>query len=759
MRFTYPCGRLAELPKKISQFAALLCFGTGVAHGVTITSSTADLQIHSNGTTAWSGQSTMRIGGASSSYDGAGLFFFALPALDSGESISSASFTVKLNSLANSFDFDADLYGLPYRSTAAFTTGDYYSGTFGGDTGATAIEESFLEDSMSDGITVSSSTSGEEALVEYLNAQYAAGASGGDYVPIRLNIDVSDAANYRYYEVASANDATNAPVLELEIASYIETGTSVTIQGRTYSFGGTYNFVRHTDCDVVAIVSETAVSVTPPSSSLLNSVTADGAMVNPPHEDITSGYQAFDARRPHFDSSRLASGAQSLSVGDVLVGSYSTRQFDATTWSGSNQRKGFTEHYQAIYVIDEAPHPSSLPPPLIDYSGRPTWYATGAIDWEDLAATIPTYSITGFSDRDIEEVIYDLRLNLGVTQDVSTYNGYEEAVPTFWGGPAASNIQYDSNWGGNIIERLNESIACLFSDTYTDAERGRILKAMANNGRQIYETHVAVGSTYYPDGGHHQWEIALIQTYLWATNQMDEYDDLKNTGGLDFFGNYAQAFFVDQDLLDDLQPFGDPDDLEDWASYPGRPWIAHNRRVLAVGTDTVTLQTATANPHYGDGRKSNWTNLMLTDGTDSYKVTADGLPGYIPTGVNSYTLTVPGHTFSTNDVVWFEPEYSLTIGMAEWVIRDIWPQYFIPSSDAAYRAEQRWVPSFLLQFATGQMRPDFEAAFEYAVDATEDDYPLSTNDWPGHIKNGSDADLLYQQYGSTILSITQPYMP
>lgn len=187
------------------------------ASGATITGDTNDLEIHDNGSSVWVGQADMRVGGASSSYDGVAVFLFELPTLGAGESVQSASLSFELLQISNSFTFDADLYGLPYRTTASVNAGsDYYDGAYAGDGGATALQEDIMTDSMSLGV-ITTDSSGSVALVDYLNAQYNAGAVGGDFVAIRISPDTTDAANYRYYVVGSANHGTAKPVLTVEV--------------------------------------------------------------------------------------------------------------------------------------------------------------------------------------------------------------------------------------------------------------------------------------------------------------------------------------------------------------------------------------------------------------------------------------------------------------------------------------------------------------------------------------------------------------
>lgn len=152
------------------------------------------------------------VGRSSSSRVATFVFVFELPTLQNGESIDSASLTIQTLSNASALGANIDLYGLGYRDTSTVTTADYYVGPLD-TTNATLLKESWFATGTTYGVASRTTDAGAGAsLVNYLNAQYANGATGGDYVFLRLNYDafpsLADGAGGRI-QVATANNTTS----------------------------------------------------------------------------------------------------------------------------------------------------------------------------------------------------------------------------------------------------------------------------------------------------------------------------------------------------------------------------------------------------------------------------------------------------------------------------------------------------------------------------------------------------------------------
>ena len=158
---------------------------------------------------------------------------FKLPARPSGKLVVAANLKVNLAYLRHWIDANVDLYGLPYNASATINSSDYYDGTYADPTGTvTAIQSGFIirdtggsEPLGTQILTdreVNSNASGDTALLAYINAQYDAGAVAGDYVFLRMSINVSSASvpngllGGHYYGISDGRTA-NAPELLLEI--------------------------------------------------------------------------------------------------------------------------------------------------------------------------------------------------------------------------------------------------------------------------------------------------------------------------------------------------------------------------------------------------------------------------------------------------------------------------------------------------------------------------------------------------------------
>ena len=203
--------------------------GTGAQAGLMdIAGLTDDRQVSADGSMPWIGQPTARVGGGST-LDSAFVMVFQLPALAPGEMISSATLTFNYSALANTPTGNADLYGLGYTADPAVLGTDFYGGVFGGDlTDATALQDDILVLTSPTG-AVTTDVTGSTNLAAHLAEQYSLGAIGGDYVKLRLSIDVDDETSYYYYTVSTANSIP--PVLSIETSVVPEPATCGLILG------------------------------------------------------------------------------------------------------------------------------------------------------------------------------------------------------------------------------------------------------------------------------------------------------------------------------------------------------------------------------------------------------------------------------------------------------------------------------------------------------------------------------------------------
>lgn len=129
-------------------------------------------------------------GGGSLGFNYSAVFVFELPTLASNQTITSAEFSPYI--LSAGAAHATDLYGLGYRIGPDVLASDWYSGP--GDPSNTLIQASFITLSAPTG-RIATSASGNTALVNFLNAQYAAGAQGGDFVFLRLSTNSTSLLN------------------------------------------------------------------------------------------------------------------------------------------------------------------------------------------------------------------------------------------------------------------------------------------------------------------------------------------------------------------------------------------------------------------------------------------------------------------------------------------------------------------------------------------------------------------------------------
>lgn len=239
-------------------FAALAAVAISAApsaNALILTADTADVSIRA--TAAGDGSSTagvvlesttatnLQVGRGSGSQTSVGILVFQLPTLLPGETISAASLTFAqapftgVGSLAENID----LYGLRYSASATVTTDDFYVGASGGDaTNASLLHDALLTKGVAYGnsdstvdpaefFTTSGGVGGSSiGLTTFLNAQYTAGAVGGDYVFLRFNMDTFSTGNR--LDVISADNANiNKPFIDVTITAVPEPSSAAALAG------------------------------------------------------------------------------------------------------------------------------------------------------------------------------------------------------------------------------------------------------------------------------------------------------------------------------------------------------------------------------------------------------------------------------------------------------------------------------------------------------------------------------------------------
>ncbi|WP_225035980.1 choice-of-anchor Q domain-containing protein [Winogradskyella sp. SM1960] len=185
-----------------------------------------DITIKNDNTSwGWIGQTTARLGHSNAQ---AYIIPFQLPVLQPGESITTADLAVQVISYSNQpSNTNIDLYGLPFRTTSTVDLNtDYFVGAL--DTSATLIQDNIFEDNVTGLVNLDSNT--QQNLVSYLNAQYSAGAVGGDFVFIRFSADANSSETWN---LASQDNGTtsNKPILDIAISNTSNTTPTLTFIG------------------------------------------------------------------------------------------------------------------------------------------------------------------------------------------------------------------------------------------------------------------------------------------------------------------------------------------------------------------------------------------------------------------------------------------------------------------------------------------------------------------------------------------------
>ncbi|GAA4245373.1 T9SS type A sorting domain-containing protein [Winogradskyella damuponensis] len=151
-----------------------------------------------------------------------GIIPFKLPARPSGQLVVSANLKVHVNYGREWISSNVDLYGLPYNAASTIYPADHYDGAYPDATAdVTAIQDDYFTKNVDAGSLDTArfeetNVSGDTALVDYLNAQYDAGAVEGDYVFLRLNVDDPATTGAHYFGVDDGSTA-NAPTLSISI--------------------------------------------------------------------------------------------------------------------------------------------------------------------------------------------------------------------------------------------------------------------------------------------------------------------------------------------------------------------------------------------------------------------------------------------------------------------------------------------------------------------------------------------------------------
>ncbi|HFA47900.1 MAG TPA: T9SS type A sorting domain-containing protein [Bacteroidetes bacterium] len=187
-------------------------------YNIKISAHTDDQQIRSNNKLEWVGLHEYHIGGVTSDYNTSVVIPFKLPLIGDMEEIKSAELKFNLKEIKNFPQGSIDIYGLGYSTRSDVGPGDHWQGNFNTDPNSTGLVQNFISAFSSPGETHMDSAA-TIAIADYIKAQYAQGASPGNYIFFRLNVGVPSEADGNYYILNSADSprSVDRPYMELTV--------------------------------------------------------------------------------------------------------------------------------------------------------------------------------------------------------------------------------------------------------------------------------------------------------------------------------------------------------------------------------------------------------------------------------------------------------------------------------------------------------------------------------------------------------------
>jgi len=164
-----------------------------------------------SGTVTQSGYYSLYTGslGVTDDVDITGVIHFQLPALPSGHEVVSAQFATPLKSGTSAFN--ADVYAVRRSTSPDALAGDFFIGPYeSAGAPAGAIMDDYLTPSSPSGTDITLSAGGATNLAVWIQAQYDASASAGEYIFISVNADGPTGNGWNSYrgELASTKNAS-----------------------------------------------------------------------------------------------------------------------------------------------------------------------------------------------------------------------------------------------------------------------------------------------------------------------------------------------------------------------------------------------------------------------------------------------------------------------------------------------------------------------------------------------------------------------
>ena len=199
-----------KIPWRRFAFAAAFSLATGLSSTThaqtTIYGLTADGQVSEGTPNSVDTVTDQMMVGFSGDSSRSAVVVFQIPVLPAGMKFGTADLNMYYVGRTGTPTFHGDLYGLPYRSSSMVLGSDLYAGA--SDPNATKIQDDYFVTSLGTSHLGTSAT-GDQALVDFLNAEYLAGGAG-KYVFFRVSPDADLSGNYTRFLVGSADKAGTA---------------------------------------------------------------------------------------------------------------------------------------------------------------------------------------------------------------------------------------------------------------------------------------------------------------------------------------------------------------------------------------------------------------------------------------------------------------------------------------------------------------------------------------------------------------------
>jgi hypothetical protein len=192
------------------------------------------------------------------------------------------------------------------------------------------------------------------------------------------------------------------------------------------------------------------------------------------------------------------------------------------------------------------------------------------------------------------------------------------------------------------------------------------------------------------------------------------------------------------------------------------PWRLRDI-VSVTGNDIRVESYVEGGTNKGDGNNPDFTNLRIkrqSDGATAMCTTTNDVQAtYIDITIN----TQPGSPFLANDIVYFQPTFSLVTDTADFILGNAWT--YNPSPNAPYRGQTRNMISHLWLHAIGMHGSLMNVPLDYskrsmlANTPAGYDYPADVDQYGpelhGRVGNEAQEEQFYNAHGATLLALPQ----